>query len=75
MRATLTFDLPDDEHDLRDAMAGTEARFCLQELSELLRSRVKYGSPTVVQTPEAAYEEIRSEFLQLLDAHYINLDD
>ena len=74
MQAILEFELPDEERDFRDAVDGTDASAALRELSELLRSRIKYGIPDTVKTPDDAYEEIRAEFFQILDAHLLTLD-
>jgi hypothetical protein len=74
MLATLEFDLPDDDSDFHDAIEGTDARQCIHELAELLRSRYKYGKPTDVTTPDEAYAEVRAEFFTILEAHNINLD-
>jgi hypothetical protein len=74
MKGILEFDLPDDESDFHDAIGGTDAHCALRELSELLRSRYKYGKPMDVNTPDEAYAELRAEFFDILDSHSINLD-
>ena len=74
MKGILEFDLPDDENDFHDAVSGTDAISVLAELGELLRSRVKYGKPTDITTPEEAYDEIRAKFFSILDAYMLTLD-
>jgi hypothetical protein len=74
MKATLTFNLPDDEADFHDAVEGTSARNCIFELVNLLRDRDKYGKPGDIETPEDAYRELRSEVYSILEAHGIDMD-
>ena len=43
MKAKLEFDLPDDDAFHYDAIHATEYRMALDEIREMLRSKVKYG--------------------------------
>lgn len=45
-QATLSFTLPDDESDLRDAMQGRDAKLLLWELDQKCRALLKHGSPS-----------------------------
>ena len=43
MQATLKFNLPDEDACHYDAVHATEYRMALDEIREMLRSKVKYG--------------------------------
>lgn len=47
-RATLTFELPEDNAEFRAALAGREALAVLHEIDRVLRYKIKHGefSPT-----------------------------
>jgi hypothetical protein len=57
MKATLEFDLPDDQGEYDAARLGRQALLTLWEIDQRCRSLIKHGDPT----PEAARlaEEIR----------------
>ena len=74
MKATLEFNLPDEEHEFREALDGCDALLALSDISEALRSRCKYGKPDNVTTPEDAYDDIRAEFWSILEARDLDLD-
>jgi len=65
MKATLTFDLPDDKHEHLCAVHGVDSVLALMEIRELLRSRLKYA-----ELKDGAYEEIEKiseEFYQIVN--------
>lgn len=45
-RATLTYNLPDEQGDFDAARQGAEAKRVLWEIDQRCRSLVKYGEPT-----------------------------
>jgi hypothetical protein len=56
-RATLTFRLPDEESDFRDAVDGWRAKCVLRSLDEHLRSQIKHGE--LPDEIEVALQELR----------------
>lgn len=44
MKATLEFNLPEEEHEHKYALAGTDALLALDEIRNEIRSYLKYGS-------------------------------
>lgn len=44
MKATLEFNLPEEEHEHKYALAGTDALLALDEICNEIRSYLKYGS-------------------------------
>lgn len=43
MKATLEFNLPEEQERHYDAINGSQFKYCLQELEEQLRVWIKYG--------------------------------
>ena len=56
MTATLKFNLPDEDTLHYDAIHATEYRVALDEIQEMLRSKVKYGHN--YESTEQALEEV-----------------
>lgn len=56
MQATLKFSLPDEDSDHYDAIHGPDYRHALDEIREMLRSRVKHGHN--YESTEQALQEI-----------------
>ena len=44
-RVTITFTIPDEEPDMRAALAGREALVVLREIERWCRDRLKHGDP------------------------------
>ena len=57
MKATLQFDLPDDQGDFDAAIHGREALSVLWEIDQRCRGLLKHGEPTEAEVKLA--EEIR----------------
>lgn len=67
MKATLEFDLPDDQGEFDAARLGREALSTLWEIDRRCRSLIKHGEPTPEQKTLA--EEIRAMIpAELLEA-------
>lgn len=56
-RATLTYDLPDDNAEFRAALAGREALIVLHEIDSFCRNKAKYGE--LAEAVERLVQEIR----------------
>lgn len=74
MKATLKFDLPEDDRDFRMATTGKLMHTVLRELDEWLRSKTKYTSDSTSQDKMDAYELSREKLYQLLDQYNIDLE-
>jgi len=73
MKATIEFNLPDDQHEWYNAVNANAMYLALWDLSQELRSMWKYQS---YQTEEeyAIVETIRDKFYEILQEHNITLD-
>lgn len=56
MKATLEFELPDDDSEHYDAIHGPDYRNALSDIREMLRSKVKHGHD--YENTEQALQEI-----------------
>jgi CRISPR/Cas system-associated protein Cas5 (RAMP superfamily) len=74
MKATLKFDLPEDDHEFRMATTGNSMHTVLREMDEWLRSKTKYTSDSTSQDKMDAYELSREKLYQLLDQYNIDLE-
>ena len=57
-KATLTYDLPDEQGEFDAALAGRKALLALWEIDQRMRSLLKHGQPTADERRLA--EEIRA---------------
>ncbi len=57
MKATLEFNLPDEEAEHRRALEGTDWSLVVFEVLSHIREKLKYGEPPALVVP--IYEEIR----------------
>jgi hypothetical protein len=67
MRATLTFDLPEERGEFDAALLGRKALSVLWEIDQRLRSLVKHGEPSLEarQLAEEIREMIPGELLDV----------
>ena len=71
MKAILEFNLPEDEVEFRQAVDAGNMHCVLFDFSQHLRQKLKYGN--LSEAEEDIYEKIKSEFLEILDHHNIDL--
>ena len=64
MKAKLIFNLPEESEEFENAIAGSKSRAALQELSEDLRRKIKYG---VSEDNCEVYEEIRTNLYNIME--------
>jgi hypothetical protein len=74
MKATLKFDLPEDDRKFRMAINSNSMNTVLREMDEWLRSKTKYTSDSTSQDKMDAYELSRERLYQLLDQYNIDLE-
>jgi hypothetical protein len=72
MKATLKYNLPDDEFEFNCAMKSTKMYFALTEIKEEIRSVLKYGE--LRDDQYKFIEELQEKFHEILTDNEINLD-
>lgn len=49
MKATLTFNLPDEREEFKDACDGTKSKIIIEDILNLFRSKLKYEELSEVE--------------------------
>lgn len=65
MKATLEFNLPEDQEEFQTAQDGGKAKGVLHELDQHLRSKTKYAPDTQSEQVTETYQEIREKLWEL----------
>ncbi len=74
MKATLEFNLPDDQDEFVLATSGLKFWSVLWELDQSLRSKTKYAPDSLPQDKYDAYQEIRDELRDLMMENNVSFD-
>lgn len=72
MKATLEFNLPDDQHEFDLAVQGSKMYVALWDISQDLRKLWKYEE--LSEEEWKMVEKIRDKFYEILSDHQISLD-
>jgi hypothetical protein len=72
MKATLTFNLPEEQHEYSNAVEGSKMRSVLWELDQWLRAKLKYEELSDGQYD--AFKQTRDELRRSLIEENIDLD-
>ena len=72
MKATLEFNLPDDQTEYEVAIQAPRVQSFLFEFSQQLRTWYKYHHD--FKNADDALNKIRDEFYRLLNEHNVNID-
>lgn len=72
MKATITFNLPEEEHEYRNAVDGAKMRSILWEIDQWLRAKLKYEELTDEQYD--AFKETRDELIKLLIEENVDIE-
>jgi hypothetical protein len=72
MKATLEFNLPDDQHEFDLAIQGSKMYSALWDISQELRTLWKYEE--LSEEEWKMVERIRDKFYEILGDHQISLD-
>ena len=72
MKATLKFNLPEDEFEFNNAVKSMKMYFALTEIKEELRAIWKYEE--LKENQFEMVERIREKFFEILTENEINLD-
>jgi hypothetical protein len=72
MKATLTFNLPDEEHEYSNAVDGSKMRHILWDVDQFLRAKMKYEE--LSDGAYDAFKETREHLRRLLIEEKIDLE-
>lgn len=68
-KATLVFNLPEENEEHKLALNAGRMYSCLWELDQFLRNKVKYESDSLSDAEIGAYKEYRKILHDFLEAH------
>tara|TARA_R110002096_G_scaffold312525_1_gene506875 strand:- start:515 stop:742 length:228 start_codon:yes stop_codon:yes gene_type:complete len=74
MKATLEFNLPDDEREFKIATQSNEMYSVLWNMDQWLRTQTKYAPDSMSEEKYKAFDECREQLHEFLNEHYINLE-
>jgi len=74
MKATLEFNLPEEEEEHLDAIHGTDWKLVVWDLDQLLRSYIKYGTDQCEDNKDSAFLKIRDELHSIIENKRLVLD-
>ncbi len=74
MKATLEFNLPDDQTDFEDAVNGQKFRLAIWEFDQHLRAQTKYAPDSMSEDTYKAYSDIRDKLHEILNEDGLSLD-
>ncbi len=72
MKATLEFDLPEEEEELHDALHGIDWKNAVWRIDQYLRDKLKYGHS--FKSADEAMETIRHEIRSILEGYELFLE-
>lgn len=74
MKATLEFNLPDDQHEFEYAVNGLKWKVFAIHLEEYLRNEWKYNESNYNEDQYRTLEKIREKFYEILREDELSLD-
>jgi uncharacterized short protein YbdD (DUF466 family) len=73
MKATLEFNLQEDQHDFDCAVNGAKWVSAMWDLDQYLRSQTKYAPDTMSSDTHKAFEECREKLYEILNEEGLKL--
>ena len=74
MKATIEFNLPEEDNDFRRYAAADDMASVLWDIDQWLRGKIKYPPEDIKDGAYEAYDETREELSRLMGEHDVNLD-
>ena len=65
MKATLTFNLPEEEPEHSYALAGTDALILIEDLCSEIRAKLKYDTGEFKEFPAEEWDEETNQFKKI----------
>lgn len=74
MKATLTFNLPEDSHEFDMATQGASMHSVLWQMDQWLRGNIKHAPDSMSNDEYKAYERCREELRELMFESGVKFD-
>jgi hypothetical protein len=72
-KATITFNLPDEQQEFMDAVHASDYKAVIWDLDQKLRSKIRHDESIDNQT-ELAYQSVRDMLNGLLEEYKVSLE-
>ena len=72
-KATITFNLPEEQQEFNDAVHASDYKAVLWSLDQKLRSEIKY-SEQIDNSTESAYQNVRDMIRGFLEDYGVSID-
>ena len=72
MKAILTFDLPEEEPEFKEALNGGMYKYALWKLDQELRGKIKYEQ--LSDCEHKCYSDIREQLHQILSQNNLDIE-
>lgn len=72
-KATITFNLPDEQQEFMDAVHASDYKAVIQDLDQRLRSKIKHDD-TIDNQTELAFQSVRDMLNGLLEEYKVSLE-
>jgi molecular chaperone GrpE (heat shock protein) len=73
MKATLEYNLPDEQEEFQDAVNGAKWKYAMWVMDNELRALTKYAPDSMPDEVHKAYEGTRDKLHSLLTEHDLSL--
>ena len=73
MKATLEYDLPDEQDEFEKAVNGAKYAYIIWELDHFLRAKTKYAPDSMPDEVHKAYEGTRDKLHSLLTENDLSI--
>lgn len=74
MKATLKYDLPDEQQEFQDAINGIKWKSAMWDLDQRLRGLIKHAPDSMDEMEHQAYQRVRSMLHEVVIQHGLNFD-
>ena len=72
MKATLEFNLPEDQPEFNTALQGSDWKHVCWQMDQYLRTKVKYDEG-LTEEQHKVYEDMRDEFWRMMRENNVDL--
>ncbi len=74
MKATLTFNLPEEKQDFNLAIKGSDWWYVCWQMDQYLRKKIKYDE-TLSEDVHTAYEDMRGVLWRMMNESNVSFDE
>lgn len=73
MKATLVYNLPDEQEEFQDAVNGAKWKYAMWVMDSELRALIKYAPDSMPDLEHETYEKVRESLHRILNENDLTL--